>query len=144
MKKRGKSRPFVEGHTACTAAATHRAILETSYVSMTTSHTKLFSAAAILYLFCLRRVSRDSFHRSKNRLFPRTDTNMGSKGNAEVNYVHQNAILCETIKKEQRNHKLYTNYSINPFKKSKLWSHISLITGTIFALQAFINSMFFL
>ena len=44
---------------------------------------------------------------------------MGSKGNAEVNYVHQNAILCETIKKEQRNHKLYTNYSINPFKKSK-------------------------
>lgn len=45
---------------------------------------------------------------------------MGSKGNAEVNYVHQNAILCETIKKEQRNHKLYTNYSINPFKKSKL------------------------
>ena len=44
---------------------------------------------------------------------------MGSKGNAEVNYVHQNAILCETIKKEQKNHKLYTNYSINPFKKSK-------------------------
>ena len=44
---------------------------------------------------------------------------MASKGNAEVNYVHQNAILCETIKKEQRNHKLYTNYSINPFKKSK-------------------------
>jgi len=42
---------------------------------------------------------------------------MASKGNAEVNYVHQNAILCETIKKEQRNHKLYTNYSINPFKK---------------------------
>lgn len=45
--------------------------------------------------------------------------NMASKGNAEVNYVHQNAILCETIKKEQRNHKLYTSYSINPFKKSK-------------------------
>ena len=44
---------------------------------------------------------------------------MGSKGNAEVNYVHQNAILCETIQKEQKNHKLYTNYSINPFKKSK-------------------------
>ncbi|PFX20871.1 protein FAM183B-like [Stylophora pistillata] len=42
---------------------------------------------------------------------------MGSKGNAEVNYVHQNAILCETIQKEQKNHKLYTNYSINPFKK---------------------------
>lgn len=49
---------------------------------------------------------------------------MGSKGNAEVNYVHQNAILCETIKKEQRNHKLYTNYSINPFKKSRLLSFI--------------------
>ena len=45
---------------------------------------------------------------------------MASKGNTETNYVHQNAILCETIKKEQRNHQLYTNYSINPFKKSKL------------------------
>ena len=37
----------------------------------------------------------------------------------ELNFVHQNAILCETIRKEQRNQKLYTNYSINPFKKSK-------------------------
>lgn len=35
-----------------------------------------------------------------------------------VNFVHQNAILCETIKKEQQNQKLYTNYSVNPFTKS--------------------------
>ncbi|XP_028403772.1 protein FAM183A-like [Dendronephthya gigantea] len=34
-----------------------------------------------------------------------------------VNFVHQNAILCETIKKEQQNQKLYTNYSVNPFTK---------------------------
>lgn len=36
-----------------------------------------------------------------------------------LNFVHQNAILCETITKEQRHQKLYTNYSVNPFKKSK-------------------------
>ncbi|KXJ19231.1 protein FAM183B [Exaiptasia diaphana] len=35
----------------------------------------------------------------------------------EINFVHQNAILCETIQKEQRNQQLYTNYSVNPFKK---------------------------
>ena len=73
---------------------------------------------------------------------------MGSKGNAEVNYVHQNAILCETIKKEQRNHKLYTNYSINPFKKSKLWSftcNFLFVFGTNSKLQALIfYSMYFL
>lgn len=34
-----------------------------------------------------------------------------------VNIVHQNAILCETIKKENECQRLYTNYSINPFKK---------------------------
>ena len=36
-----------------------------------------------------------------------------------TNIVHQNAILCETIRKENQTQKLYTNYSINPFKKSK-------------------------
>ena len=41
------------------------------------------------------------------------------KEGTEVNFVHQNAILCETIRKEQRNHKLYTSYSINPFRKSE-------------------------
>ncbi|XP_011428758.1 protein FAM183B-like [Crassostrea angulata] len=40
-----------------------------------------------------------------------------------LNFVHQNAILCETITKEQRHQKLYTNYSVNPFKK------IHVITG---------------
>ncbi|XP_046328880.1 protein FAM183A-like [Haliotis rufescens] len=39
------------------------------------------------------------------------------------NVVHQNAILCETIRKEQRHSKIYTNYSVNPFKK------IHVITG---------------
>lgn len=33
------------------------------------------------------------------------------------NIVHQNAILCETVAKENRYQKLYTNYSINPFKE---------------------------
>jgi hypothetical protein len=37
------------------------------------------------------------------------------------NFVHQNAILCETIMKEQRHQKLYTNYSVNPFKKCKMF-----------------------
>ena len=41
-----------------------------------------------------------------------------------INIVHQNAILCETISKEMRNQKLYTDYSINPYKKSK--SHICI------------------
>ncbi|CAL1544259.1 unnamed protein product [Lymnaea stagnalis] len=34
-----------------------------------------------------------------------------------ANAVHQNSILCETIKKEGRCQKLYTNYGINPFRK---------------------------
>lgn len=34
-----------------------------------------------------------------------------------VNIVHQNAILCETIKKENQCQRLYTNYGVNPFKK---------------------------
>ncbi|KAK2155025.1 hypothetical protein LSH36_251g04052 [Paralvinella palmiformis] len=34
-----------------------------------------------------------------------------------LNFVHQNAILCETINKETRHQKLYTDYSVNPFKK---------------------------
>lgn len=43
---------------------------------------------------------------------------MAAKKDAtSINHVHQTAILCETIKKEQKNQKLYTNYSINPFKK---------------------------
>ena len=41
------------------------------------------------------------------------------KDAASINYVHQTAILCETIKKEQNNQKIYKSYSINPFKKSK-------------------------
>ena len=42
-----------------------------------------------------------------------------TKEKEPINIVHQNAILCETIKKENKTQKLYTNYSINPFKKSK-------------------------
>ncbi|KAJ8311046.1 hypothetical protein KUTeg_011404 [Tegillarca granosa] len=49
---------------------------------------------------------------------------MATKGEREPpNFVHQNAILCETIMKEQRHQKLYTNYSVNPFKT------IHVITG---------------
>ena len=35
-----------------------------------------------------------------------------------VNIVHQNAIFCETVHKEQRHQKLYTNFGTNPYKKS--------------------------
>ncbi|XP_067928259.1 cilia- and flagella-associated protein 144-like [Watersipora subatra] len=44
---------------------------------------------------------------------------MAAKGSIEkepMNFVHKNAILCETVNKENRTQKLYTNYSINPFK----------------------------
>jgi hypothetical protein len=34
-----------------------------------------------------------------------------------VNFVHQQAIMNETIMKELRNQQLYTNYSVNPFNK---------------------------
>ena len=44
------------------------------------------------------------------------------------NIVHQNAILCETITKEQRHQKLYTNYSVNPFNKSKDFRQFRLFT----------------
>ncbi|XP_069126557.1 cilia- and flagella-associated protein 144-like [Argopecten irradians] len=40
------------------------------------------------------------------------------KGEKEPpNFVHHNAILCETIMKEQRHQVLYTNFSVNPYKK---------------------------
>ena len=44
---------------------------------------------------------------------------MAAKPKDPINVVHQNAILCETIMKEQRHQKLYTSYSVNPFKKSE-------------------------
>ncbi|XP_041358185.1 protein FAM183B-like [Gigantopelta aegis] len=40
-----------------------------------------------------------------------------------ANAVHQNAILCETINKERRHQKLYTNFFMNPYKK------LHIITG---------------
>lgn len=40
-------------------------------------------------------------------------------GKTPVNIVHQQAILVETILKEEKYQKLFTNYSINPFRKSK-------------------------
>lgn len=51
-----------------------------------------------------------------------------SKGKEAIpmNFVHQNAILCETIQKEQRHQKLHKDYRVNPFKKSEyLESHIT-------------------
>ena len=34
-----------------------------------------------------------------------------------LDVVHQNAIHVETIRKEQRTQKLYTEFNINPYKK---------------------------
>jgi hypothetical protein len=39
-------------------------------------------------------------------------------GKEPANIVHQQAILVETIHKEERHQKLFTTYSINPFRKS--------------------------
>jgi hypothetical protein len=41
------------------------------------------------------------------------------KGREPKNQVHQEAILVETIRKEIAQQKLFTNYSVNPFKKSE-------------------------
>ena len=46
-------------------------------------------------------------------------TQASKKEKDPVNIVHQNAILCETIMKEQRHQKLYTSYSVNPYNKSR-------------------------
>ncbi|EDV23323.1 Protein FAM183A [Trichoplax sp. H2] len=34
-----------------------------------------------------------------------------------LNFVHQNDILCETIKKEQRQQRIYTTFNVNPYNK---------------------------
>lgn len=52
-----------------------------------------------------------------------------------INIVHQNAILVETITKEQRHQKLNTDYGINPYMKSKLYE------AELFAI---LNGFFFL
>ena len=54
---------------------------------------------------------------------------MASKEPAPLNFVHQNAILCETIKKEQKHQKLHKDYRVNPFKKSK--GNVSLFFGFV-------------
>ncbi|XP_023250261.1 protein FAM183A isoform X1 [Seriola lalandi dorsalis] len=38
-------------------------------------------------------------------------------GNEKHDFVHQNAIHVETIRKEQRHQKLHTEFSINPHRK---------------------------
>lgn len=53
------------------------------------------------------------------------------------NIVHQNAIFRETIHKEQRHQKLYTNYGVNPYKKSSFKS-IMLQTITCIMLLVFV------
>ena len=59
----------------------------------------------------------NGFHRDRNKM---ANTAGKQKEKDPINIVHQNAILCETIRKEQRTQKLNTNYSVNPFKKSDL------------------------
>ena len=49
-----------------------------------------------------------------------------------VNIVHQNAISRETIHKEQRHQKLYTNFGVNPYKKSMSPTHTSVFVGIHF------------
>ncbi|KAG7487646.1 hypothetical protein MATL_G00025780 [Megalops atlanticus] len=41
----------------------------------------------------------------------------GARPKSPVDIVHQNAILVENIKKEQRSQRVYTEFNINPFKK---------------------------
>lgn len=51
----------------------------------------------------------------------------GKQEKEPPNIVHQNAIFRETIHKEQRNQKLYTNYGVNPYKKSQ-YNHNTTVT----------------
>lgn len=44
-------------------------------------------------------------------------TPANAKGKEPVDFVHQNAIHLDTIVKEQRYQKLYTTFTVNPFKK---------------------------
>jgi hypothetical protein len=46
------------------------------------------------------------------------------KGREPKNQVHQEAILVETIRKELAQQKLFTNYSVNPFKKCNSDFHL--------------------
>ena len=55
------------------------------------------------------------------------------KGREPKNQVHQEAILVETIRKELAQQKLFTNYSVNPFKKCN---------SSIFIFNSNINSSF--
>uniref|UniRef100_A0A3B5LFJ2 Uncharacterized protein n=1 Tax=Xiphophorus couchianus TaxID=32473 RepID=A0A3B5LFJ2_9TELE len=41
-------------------------------------------------------------------------------GREEKDLVHLNAIHVENVKKERRYQKLHTEFSINPYRKSKL------------------------
>jgi len=51
----------------------------------------------------------------------------GVKEKSSVDSATQQAILIETIRKEEKYQKLFTNYSINPFKKSKCFSSVIFI-----------------
>ncbi len=44
------------------------------------------------------------------------------KGREPKNQVHQEAIIVETIRKELAQQKLFTNYSVNPFKKCNFYN----------------------
>ena len=69
---------------------------------------------------------------------------MANKKDAgSMNYVHQTAILCETIKKEQKNQKIYKNYSINPFKKS-MYFYIIYITTVFLSFHMHFYTFFLL
>lgn len=54
-----------------------------------------------------------------------------------VNIVHQNAIFCETVHKEQRHQKLYTNFGTNPYKKSK----VLVVTVFFFKVVLFLSCL---
>ena len=67
----------------------------------------------LLIYFILRCCHSDSTN--KNKMADEKET----KKKTSVDIVAQQAILVETILKEERYQKLFTNYSINPFRKSK-------------------------
>ena len=59
------------------------------------------------------------------------------KDKKEINIVDQNAIWRETIRKENRCQKLYTQYHINPYKPS------NQVSGKFFGENLILLNIFF-
>ena len=83
---------------------------------------EITNSSVYMFLFLFAHSIAPIILRHYSYVSTTTSVNMATKKDKEkepINIVHQNAIFCETVRKEQRHQKLYTNYGLNPYKKSK-------------------------